>query len=141
MYERIFNKNETPSMEIFLSHIGKRKALFEVIDVFLSKDLNSIKTIKFDAHSRCWKINYNAKKEYICDIIAEHDAFTIITRLAEENIKKAYDDVSQYAKECIDNSPFRHRGWIEYRVLDSKHLDDAKIMLCIRTSGKQKSIG
>ena len=35
MYERLLNKNEMPTMEEFLSHIGKEKNLFEIIDVFL----------------------------------------------------------------------------------------------------------
>lgn len=67
--------------------------------------------IKFDAHSRCWKVNYYRKRNYVCDIIAEKDDFTIVTRLSDESINEMYDDMSQYAKECIDNSPFRHRGY------------------------------
>ena len=49
------------------------------------------------------------------------------------------DDILQYTKECIDNSPFRHRGWIEYRILSLEHLKDIEKILWVRTSGKQKS--
>lgn len=137
MYERLINKNEMPTIEEFLVHIGKGKELFGSIDAFLINEINSSKMIKFDAHSRCWKMSYHIKRKYICDIITEKDAFTIVTRLSEESIRNVYDGLLPYAKECIDNSPFRHRGWIEYRVLSALHLEDIKTMLQIRANDKQ----
>ena len=136
MYERLLNKNEMPTIEEFLVHIGKGKELFDSIDTFLINEINSSKMIKFDAHSRCWKMSYHIKRKYICDIITEKDAFTIVTRLSEESIRNVYDGLLPYAKECIDNSPFRHRGWIEYRVLSALHLEDIKTMLQIRANDK-----
>lgn len=106
MYERLIPKNQMPTLEEYLSHIGKEKDLFDAIDAFLVDDLISVRVLKFDAHSRCWKMNHSANKEYICDIIPEKDAFTIVTRLSEENLKMAYDDVSQYAQKCIDKALF-----------------------------------
>ena len=93
--------------------------------------------INFDAHSRCWKMSYHIKRKYICDIITEKDAFTIVTRLSEESIRDVYDGSLPYAKECIDSSPYRHRGWIEYRVLSALHLEDIKTMLQIRANYKR----
>lgn len=137
MYERLPNKKEIPTLEEILKYIGKEKGLFENVDAFLIGEINSEKAIKFDTHSRCWKMSYHVKRKYICDIIVEKDAFTIVTRLSEEDIKKVYDDISLYAKECIDNSPFRHGGWIEYRVLAFEHLENAKIILRVRANYKQ----
>lgn len=134
MHERFVNKNKMPTIDEFLSHIEKVKELFDSIDAFLINEINSVKMIKFDAHSRCWKISYHIKRKYVCDIIMEKDAFTIVTRLSEESIKNVYDDLLPYAKECVDNSPYRHRGWIEYRVLSALHLEDIKTMLLIRAN-------
>lgn len=134
MYERLINKNEMPTIEEFLAFIGKGKELFDSIDAFLINEINSVKMIKFDAHSRCWKISYYIKRKYICDIITEKDAFTIVTRLSEESIRNVYDGLLPYAKECIDNSPYRHRGWIEYQVLSDLHLEDIRTMLQIRAN-------
>lgn len=134
MYERLINKNEMPTIDELLVYIGKAKELFDSIDAFLINEINSSKMIKFDAHSRCWKMSYHIKRKYICDIITEKDAFTIVTRLSEESIRNVYDGLLSYAKECIDNSPFRHRGWIEYRVLSALHLEDIKTMLQIRAN-------
>lgn len=141
MFERLINKNEIPTMKEFLDYIGKGKELFENIDAYLQNEIDPIKMIQFDAHSRCWKISYHVKRKYICDIIIEKDAFTIVTRLSEESIRNVYNDLLLYAKECIDNSPYRHRGWIEYRVLSTQHLEDIKTMLQIRASYKQKVEG
>ena len=134
MYERLLNKNVMPTIEEFLALIGKGKELFDSIDTFLINEINSVKMIKFDAHSRCWKISYYIKRKYICDIITEKDAFTIVTRLSEDSIRNVYDGLSSHSKECIDNSPYRHRGWIEYRVLNTLYLEDIKTMLQIRAN-------
>jgi len=91
MYERLLNKNEMPTIEEFLAYIGKGKELFDSIDAFLIYEINSVKMIKFDAHSRCWKMSYHIKRKYICDIITEKDAFTIVTRLSGESIRNVYD--------------------------------------------------
>lgn len=138
MYERLTNKKEIPTTEEFLTYIGITKELYEIIDGFLINEINSTKAIKFDAHSRCWKISYHVNKEYACDIIAENGAFTIVTRLSEDSINQIYKGVSLYAKECIDNSPFRHSGWIEYRISNIEHIESAKMILRVRTSRKQK---
>jgi len=125
-----------------LAHIGKAKEMFELIDNYLTDELKATeKKIYFDVHDKGWAISYHAKKDYLCNIVMEKNAFIFVTRLSDGNIKKACGDVSAYAKECIDNSPYRHRGWIEYRMLEIKNLKDAKILLQIRVSGKQKSIG
>lgn len=136
MYERLLSKNETPTIEELLVYMGKAKELFDCIDAFLINEINSAKMIKFDAHSRCWKMSYHIKRKYICDIITESDAFTIITRLTEESIRNVYDGLLPYAKECIDHSPYRHRGWVEYRVLSALHLEDIKTMLQLRANDK-----
>ena len=136
MYERLLNKNEMPTMEEFLAYIGKGKEWFDNIDAFLINELNSEKMIKFDAHSSCWKMSYHIQRKYICDIITEKDAFTIVTRLSEESIRNVYDCLLPYTKECIDNSPYRHRGWIEYRVLSVLQVEDIRTLLQIRAKYK-----
>ena len=127
MYEKLSNKNETPAMEGLLTHIGKAKEIFEIIDNYLTGELNTEMTpIYFDAHDKGWGIGYRSKKDkYVCNIVMEKDAFLFVTRLSEENIKNVYNEVSAHAKECIDTSPYRHRGWIEYRVLETENIEEA----------------
>jgi hypothetical protein len=77
-------------------------------------------------------MSYHIKRKYICDIFTEEDSFTIVTRLSEESIRSVYDDFLPYIKECIDNSPYRHRGWIGCRILSASHLENIKTVLQVR---------
>lgn len=113
MYEKLSNKKETPDMEGLLTHLGKAKEMFEIIDTYLTGELKTEKTMYFDVHDKGWAVKYSVEKDYVCNIVMEKDSFIFVTRLSEENVQKAYEDVSAYAKECIDSSPYRHRGWIE----------------------------
>ena len=134
MYERLLDKNVTPSQEEFLAHIGPCKESFEALRSFLKEEIGAGEALKFDAHSRCWKMAYHIKRKYICDLIAEKDAFTLVTRLSEESIGGMNGILSPYAKDCIESSPYRHGGWIEYRILNTAHIEDAKTMLLCRKS-------
>ena len=141
MYERLSNKSEAPTMEQFLTHIGNAKEEFEIIENYLISELKTVNNIYFDVHNKGWAIKYYIKKDYVCNITAEKDAFLLVTRLSEENVQKFYEIGTPHAKECIDNSPYRRRGWIEYRIFELKNAEEAKLLLQIRVSGKQKSIG
>ena len=127
-------------MEALLSHMGKANVLFELLDDYLTNELKAENDMYFDVHDKGWAIRYRVKKKYVCNIVAEKDSFLFVTSLSEEDIKRLYETGIPHAGECIDNSPFRHRGWIEYRVIDAKNAKEAKTILHIRISGK-KSVG
>ena len=140
------DKNEIPALSDLLTHMETAAAAFETIDTYLTTELNaSEKKIYFDVHDKGWAISYHkqklSKKIYICNIVVKKDFFIFVTRLSEENIQKAYQDISTNAKEQINASPYRHRGWIEYRVTAAENPDDVKTFLQLRLSGNQKSIG
>ena len=61
MHERLSNKNETPDVEHFLTHIGSGKEGFEIIDNYLTSELKTVKNIYFDAHNKGWAIRYYIK--------------------------------------------------------------------------------
>jgi hypothetical protein len=143
MYERLSNKAEKPDMQGFLAHIGKAGGLFQIIEDYVRTELTEAKSetkLYFDVHDKGWAVSYHdvkkSKKFYICNIVAEKDAFLLVTRLTEENIAKLYENGTPHAKECIDSSPYRHRCWIEYRVIDTENMGEAKTMLQMRMSGK-----
>ena len=139
MYERLSNKQETPTMEEFISHIGKSDEFFIIIDNYLRDKFATEIKIYFDVHDKGWAISYHSKylskKTYLCNIVAEKDAFLFVTNLKEENLNRFYETATKYAKECIDNSPYRHRGWIEYRVVSAENLEEAKTIFQSRIDG------
>ena len=136
MYERLLDKKTSRTPADFIAHIGTAAELFQNLDDFFINELNSEGTLTFDSHSQCWSTVYRRKKKYIGNVLAEKDAFTVVTRIPEDDLLKIYEDVSPYTKDCIDKSPCRHGGWIEYRVFSSVHLEDAKTILHCRASGK-----
>jgi glycyl-tRNA synthetase (class II) len=143
MYERLKNNNTKPNYEEAMEFIGTGKELFEKIDSFLVNELNAEKEIEFSNHDKCWEMGYRVKERLICGIYFEKDAVFVVIKfsLAKDNIKgfeDMYNSLSQYAKVCVDSSPWRHVGFVEYRVLTIEHLDDLKIMLKCRANEKQK---
>ena len=102
MYERLTNKNNIPLVEEFVSHIGVCKDLYENIQVFLTDELNAEVKLGFsrDSSLRAWGVNYKCKSKYLCTIIAEKDAFLVVMRLTDDQIKTAYDEVLPYTQEC-----------------------------------------
>jgi|LSQX01.2.fsa_nt_gb hypothetical protein len=140
MFERLKDKNIIPTIEESMEHIGLSKGLFDVLDAFLINELNAGKEIKFSAHDRCWSMDYRTPKNAICGLYFEKDAIMAVVRLDNDGIDNVYNNLTPYTKNCIDNSPYRHRGYIEYRVLSSEHIEDIKTILRCRASRNQKSI-
>ena len=133
MFERLKDKKSVPTIEEFVSHMENTRDLYEEIDAFLLKSIDSQKALKMDAHSQCWTISYHRRKKYICNIIAEKNAFTLVTRLTESDLEKVREQASPYARECMENSPFIGRGWIEYRVLNKDQISDAELFIQTRS--------
>jgi hypothetical protein len=135
MYERLSDKNSMPTIEDLISHIGACKGLFENINLFITNELNAEKKLGFssDSNVRGWGVGFKSKSKFFGTIIAEEDAFTVVMRLTDDQIKKAYEEVLPYAQECL-NSYHRtsNGGWVQYRVLNMEQLDDAKKILRIR---------
>ena len=126
-------------MEEFISHIGKADKFFITIDNYLKDKFASEFKIYFDVHDKGWAISYHAKylskKTYLCNMVVEKDAFLFVTNLKEENLNRLYETATMYAKECIDNSPYRNKGWIEYRVVNAENLEEAKIIFQFKIDG------
>ncbi|MDF2588522.1 MAG: hypothetical protein K0S41_2363 [Anaerocolumna sp.] len=59
MYDRLKNKNEVPTIEECIEHIGTCKELFEIVNTFLLDEIKSINKIGFSAHDRCWGLGYH----------------------------------------------------------------------------------
>ena len=140
MYERLKDKNVPPTYDDYMLYIGISRDLFVKIDSFLVSEFNADKTIKFSAHDRCWGIDYRTKKDVIGMLYFEKDAFMAVIRLDSEGINSTYNELSSYTKNCIENSPYRHNGYIEYRVTNPEQIDDLKAILTCRVSRKHRSI-
>lgn len=134
MYERMLNKQAQPSCEEFTEYCGERKALFEKADDFLTNQLLAEKEMRFPYGKHYgWGMKYFIKSKHICDIFAEKGAFTVMLRLADSQFNKIYDESLPETKELIDNKyPCGSGGWIHYRVLTQRQLEDVFKMLRLK---------
>ena len=143
MFERLTDINIKPNYGQAIELIGTKKGLFEDIEKFIIDELNAEKEIGFSSHDKCWGIDYQVNKKLICGIYFEKDSVFVVIKfsLAKDNIKdfeNMYNSLSPYAKMCVDSSPWRHVGFVEYRVLAPEHIDDLIIMLKCRANERQK---
>lgn len=61
------------------------------------------KKIGFSSDSNVygWWVGFKSKSKFFGTIIAEKDAFTIVMRLTDDQIKKAYEEVLPYAQGVL----------------------------------------
>lgn len=131
MYERMLDKQNKPTEAEFTAHCGDCQDRLAQLDDFLTNELKSEKSLRFPyGNSYGWSLKYFIKRKLICDLFAEKDAFTIMLRLTDAQFEKHYDQLSDYAKRLIDEKyPCGEGGWIHYRVLPSRPLDDIETLL------------
>ena|GEM_PF-6503657 len=137
MYERLADKTIIPSMDEFISYIGTCKELFEKLQFFIANELNAEMKLGFssDKNARGWGIGFKNKSKFFGTVLAENDAFTVLMRLTDEQIKKACAEVLPYAQACLENyHKTSNGGWVQIRVLNMEHLEDIKKILKIRNS-------
>ena len=63
-----------------------------------------------------------------------------MVRCSTQQYESIYDNVQDYMKNYIDHKyPCCDGGWIQYRVINSEHLDDIKKLLIVKCTLKSKT--
>jgi len=114
MYERMLNKNETPSLEQMTLHCGITAELFTKLNEWLSAEYSTVQTIVFPyGNSYGWGISHKKKGKLVCNVFPESNAFSVMLRMSNEQFASVYEQLDKYAKEYIDNKyPCHDGGWI-----------------------------
>lgn len=130
MYERMLNKQETPSFADMLAYSGESADLWRELDAFLEETYILTKLIRFPyGNSYGWSIKYSQKSRHICDTYAEKGAFCAHFQISEQAFN-GVDDLTAYAKQLYENRyPCGSGGWLTFRVLEPAHLADLKKLL------------
>lgn len=136
MYERMLNKKEKPAMEEMAKFCGENSERFSSLNEWLASEFNTEQKIVFPyGNNYGWGVAHKKKNKFICNIFAENNSFTVMTRLSDNQYKTVYDRLQKYARENIDNKyPCGDGGWIHYRVSGEEHFDDIKILLSVKCS-------
>ncbi|MBD5402674.1 DUF3788 domain-containing protein [bacterium] len=136
MYERMLNKQVTPTMEEMTKFCGENSERFSLLIEWLTSAINTEKKIVFPYGNKYgWGVAHKKKNKLICNVFAEDNAFTVMMRLSDKQYNTIYDNLQKYAQEHIDHKyPCSDGGWIHYRVTCNEHFDDIKTLLSVKCS-------
>lgn len=136
MYDRMLDKQHKPTFDAMADYCDKGMELFIRINEWLSNVCNTTQEISFPyGNNYGWAVTHRKKKRLICNVFAEHDAFTVMIRLSNEQFHLLYGQMEKETQECFDNKyPCGDGGWLHYRVTGDAHFCDIQKMLKLKCS-------
>jgi len=131
MYERLLDKNKKPTIEFLEDYIGSQgyNNLLQ-FEGFLNKNYQLSREMKFPfGNNYGWGYKYSHKSNHLCYAFFEAGAFTVMLQLGDHCVSKIEHMLPTFSSKTIDLWKNRYPcgkqgGWIHYRVLDVKELDD-----------------
>lgn len=134
MYERMMNKSETPTMEQMTLYCGESAVMFTDLNEWLSVEFATVQTVVFPyGNNYGWGVSHKKKGNLVCNVFPENSAFTVMLRMSNQQFAAVYEQLSEYAKEYIDNKyPCNDGGWIHYRVTTKEQFGDIKTLLALK---------
>ena len=141
MYERMLNKQFTPTPKKIKEYMGEKAVEnSENLKNALKKVFELNIELKFPfGNNYGWGYKVSNKTKHLFYLFFERGSFTIMFQIkgikTEKEIEK-YKKLSDEGKEYWNNKyPCgENGGWIHYRVLTKKHLNDIGIFLSIKTN-------
>lgn len=136
MYERMLNKQESPTIEEMAAYCGENAERFSLLNDWLHSTFGTDRKVVFPYGNQYgWGIGHYKKKKLICTIFAENGAFTVMMRLTNAQCEAVYGGVTAVTQRLIDNKyPCNVGGWIHYRVTGAEHVKDIKKLLEVKTT-------
>lgn len=134
MYERMLNKQVTPTIEEMTAYCGVCSELFSKLNEWLHDTFETEHKVVFPyGNNYGWGIAHRKKNKLICNVFAEDNAFTVMMRLSDKQYNEVYEQMNKYSKECIENRyPCGDGGWTHYRVINEEHYEDIRTLLEIK---------
>ena len=126
MYERMLDKQKTPTFDDLIKYCGKSGPLWLELDKRMEENYKATRQIRFPyGKDYGWSAKYSVKSKHICDVFAENGAFTALFQVPAKAIETVHGELGAYAKQVwADNSPCSSGGWISFQVLDKEQLKD-----------------
>ena len=134
MYERMLDRRGAPTTEEMAEYCGENAQLFSQLNDWLGRSHGTEQKAAFPYGNRYgWGIAHRIRKKLICNVFAEHGAFTVMMRLSDAQFASVYGLLCRYTQDCIDHRyPCGDGGWIHYRVTCRGHFDDAQKLLAVK---------
>ena len=140
MYERMLNKQETPTFDDLIRYSGDSGSLWIELDKHMEDEYKASKLIRFPyGKDYGWSVKYSIKSKHICDVFAEDGAFTALFQISDKAVDTIYDELGIYAKDVwADKSPCAGGGWIQFRVLNQGQLQDLEKIIHAKVTARAK---
>lgn len=85
MYERMLNKQVMPTIMDMTEYCGSNAELFTLLNEWLSKEYGTTQAVTFPYGNQYgWGIAHRIKRDLICNVFAEDNAFTMMMRLTNK---------------------------------------------------------
>ena len=141
MYERMLNKQITPTEDEIKNYIGiKSVENMETLMNCLNRIFEINIELKFPfGNNYGWGYKISDKKKHLFYLFFEKNSITIMLQIkgikTEKEMEK-YKNLSEEGKKYWENRyPCgENGGWIHYRVLNKTHLRDIGIFLSIKAN-------
>ena len=140
MYERMLNKHEVPAFEDLINYCGRSGKYWIDFENYLASEFEAERLIRFPYGKKYgWGAKYSQKNKHICDVFAEDGAFTVFFQISSDAVDSVLDVLDEYAKEIWeDKYPCSSGGWVRFRVLNEKHLENVKKLVNAKMTVKKK---
>lgn len=130
MYERLLNKNDTPTEEFIKEYLGSSYEILLSLEEFLLSNYSLVKELKFPfGNNYGWGYKMRHKTSHLCYVFFESEAFTVTLQLGDNCVKKVENMLSGLSPNA--NGLWQNRypcgkfgGWIHYRVTNKVDLQD-----------------
>ena len=132
----MLNKQVVPTVEEMTEYCGKNAERFSILNEWMATTFKTEQKVVFPyGNNYGWGIAHRKKNKLICNVFAEHDAFTVMMRLSNRQYEMIYEQLEKYTQEYIDNKyPCGDGGWIHYRVTSDEYFEDVKKLLSMKCS-------
>jgi hypothetical protein len=138
MYERMLNKQKIPTLDEIYKTMGTEKVLFfEELQNFLVGCYELNTELKFPfGNNYGWGYKYSHKSKHLCYVFFEKDAFTVTIQIGKNELTKLYNKLESLSPKAKDMWEHRYPcgdgGWLHYRILNEKDLEDIKEFIIIK---------
>jgi hypothetical protein len=144
MYERLLDKEIVPTEDMINEYVGENAVKnMNLIKTALEKSFKINLDLKFpygEKYGWGYRVS-NEKNKFLFNIFFEKGSINVMlrTEIRTEKEMEQYNRLSEEGKECWGNKyPCGNGGWIHYRVINKKHLNDIGIFLSIKTKNEIK---
>lgn len=132
-YQRLLNKEKTPSQEEIIDTIGDTASLWLEIHEYIEDNYDFVPELKFFAKNHGWTIRYRKSGKTLVYFFPEDGAFSILLVLGKkeaDKVEAAKSQLNGKVKTVFENTEQLHDGrWLWIRVQTQADIESIKLLL------------